>query len=88
MQPGMLRCSKCDKEATGYCMCCKTVRYCGRECQRADWAAHELVCKDAECKKDEPVPAAAECTGARPRSGRGHRREMPAELKRTVHVDL
>ena len=66
MQPGMLRCSKCDKEGpTGCCMCCKTVRYGGRECQRAAWAAHELVCKDAECKKDEPVPAAAEDTGAR-----------------------
>ena len=27
------------------CAACDAVRYCDRECQRADWTAHKLVCK-------------------------------------------
>ena len=27
------------------CDACDAVRYCGRNCQRADWEAHQLVCK-------------------------------------------
>ena len=26
------------------CSGCKRVYYCGRECQRKDWAVHKLVC--------------------------------------------
>ena len=27
------------------CDACDAVRYCSRECQRADWPAHQLACK-------------------------------------------
>ena len=27
------------------CAACDAVRYCGRDCQRADWTVHRLVCK-------------------------------------------
>ena len=27
------------------CDACDAVRYCDRECQRADWQAHQLACK-------------------------------------------
>ena len=27
------------------CDACDAVRYCGRDCQRADWTVHRLVCK-------------------------------------------
>lgn len=30
--------------ALSSCRGCKETRYCGRECQRADWGAHKLVC--------------------------------------------
>jgi hypothetical protein len=27
------------------CSSCRSVRYCGRECQKADWPAHKATCK-------------------------------------------
>jgi hypothetical protein len=27
------------------CSACRSVRYCGRECQTADWPAHKATCK-------------------------------------------
>mmetsp|Transcript_50443 Transcript_50443/g.99722 ORF Transcript_50443/g.99722 Transcript_50443/m.99722 type:complete len:237 (+) Transcript_50443:201-911(+) len=29
------------------CSCCKLVKYCGPECQRADWQRHKVECKHA-----------------------------------------
>lgn len=34
------RCSRC---------CC--VRYCGRECQKADWRAHQVACRELQARK-------------------------------------
>lgn len=39
-----LKCSLCDKAAFMTCPC-KTVRYCSRECQRANWRRHKKTCK-------------------------------------------
>ena len=39
-------CGAAEGGSVHLCACdaCSAVRYCGRECQRADWAAHRLVC--------------------------------------------
>jgi uncharacterized protein YjhX (UPF0386 family) len=34
-------------EASSMCGRCETVRYCSRECQRADWKAHKAACAAA-----------------------------------------
>jgi len=34
---------KQDKQECKWCVC-KTVRYCGRECQAKDWKEHKKVC--------------------------------------------
>ena len=36
------------EEASNVCSRCKAVRYCSRECQRADWQAHKGVCAVAQ----------------------------------------
>jgi tetratricopeptide (TPR) repeat protein len=33
-----------SEEASSQCSRCQAVRYCSRECQRADWRAHKRVC--------------------------------------------
>ena len=33
-----------SEEASSVCARCHAVRYCSRECQRADWKAHKPVC--------------------------------------------
>jgi hypothetical protein len=33
-----------SEEASSVCARCEAVRYCSRECQRADWKAHKLAC--------------------------------------------
>ena len=39
------RCSFCKKNGeTRTCNRCKKARYCNRECQKAHWAIHKLVC--------------------------------------------
>jgi hypothetical protein len=40
----VLKCALCDREAFMTCPC-KTVRYCSRECQSADWRRHKKTCK-------------------------------------------
>jgi hypothetical protein len=37
-----------SEEASSVCARCEAVRYCSRECQRADWKAHKLVCTAAQ----------------------------------------
>ena len=39
-------CSKCSKslQRLQYCGKCSIVTYCSKECQRADWPTHKLVC--------------------------------------------
>ena len=33
-----------SEEASSVCSRCQAVRYCSRECQRADWKAHKRMC--------------------------------------------
>ena len=33
-----------SEEASSVCARCHAVRYCSRECQRADWRAHKPAC--------------------------------------------
>jgi hypothetical protein len=33
-----------SEDARSVCGGCQAVRYCSRECQRADWKAHKVVC--------------------------------------------
>ena len=47
------RCARCGAQpAAGQklrlCGGCKAVRYCGAECQRADWTAHRPRCLQAQ----------------------------------------
>ena len=37
-----------SEEASSVCARCEAVRYCSRECQRADWKAHKPVCTAAQ----------------------------------------
>jgi hypothetical protein len=37
-----------SEEASSVCARCQAVRYCSRECQRADWKAHKPLCKAAQ----------------------------------------
>jgi tetratricopeptide (TPR) repeat protein len=49
-----------SEEASSVCARCHAVRYCSRECQRADWKAHKLVCAVLVAHtKPEPTPAPA-----------------------------
>jgi hypothetical protein len=40
------RCAHCHEtpEELKLCAGCKSVKYCSRTCQRADWPSHKLVC--------------------------------------------
>jgi len=47
-----LRCTACGNEAELRCGTCKSVGYCSRECQVADWKQdHKLVCKQMQAFK-------------------------------------
>jgi tetratricopeptide (TPR) repeat protein len=37
-----------SEEASSVCSRCQAVRYCSRECQRADWKAHKPMCTAAQ----------------------------------------
>ncbi|KAJ6567147.1 hypothetical protein B0H19DRAFT_720409 [Mycena capillaripes] len=44
------QCAQCEKISTTdllLCSRCKLIHYCGRECQKAAWPTHKLVCKKA-----------------------------------------
>ena len=48
----MTTCKVCDKPTDLACKDCVKVRYCGTECQKADWKSHMFTC-DARIYKDE-----------------------------------
>jgi hypothetical protein len=44
-------CKLCERgEAEGlklsFCNSCRSVSYCSRACQKADWKAHKVICKE------------------------------------------
>ncbi|KAH0362828.1 hypothetical protein KCU65_g7791, partial [Aureobasidium melanogenum] len=45
-------CSKPGKRCAG----CENIRYCGAECQKADWKIHKLVCRTFKAARDAPGP--------------------------------
>eukprot|EP00984_Skeletonema_dohrnii_P011225 scaffold4462_cov119-Skeletonema_dohrnii-CCMP3373.AAC.8 len=40
-----------ERSKTMYCSRCRSVTYCSRECQKADWAEHKPVCGDMVARK-------------------------------------
>lgn len=61
----------CGKKGSFNCDACRTVRYCGPECQRAHWVqkgGHKAACKAArkaaQDKSGNTAHAAGACTGA------------------------
>ncbi len=47
-QAGCTEAECASEEASNVCARCQAVRYCSRECQRADWKAHKPVCTAAQ----------------------------------------
>jgi hypothetical protein len=39
-------CSVCGKTAESKCSRCLVVRYCGKPCQRTNWASHKVACAE------------------------------------------
>jgi hypothetical protein len=62
--PRIPRCCECLAEnPRKVCSRCKRTKYCGRACQKRDWATHKLVCGPAEApdpprKLRDPGPPA------------------------------
>ncbi len=42
------RCAACDEVSTEKCGACRKIKYCGRTCQKSDWARHKIECKTYE----------------------------------------
>lgn len=40
----VLSCTLCDKQDAKFCSRCKCILYCSKECQKADWSTHKLLC--------------------------------------------
>lgn len=41
-----MQCNRCRKPAAQKCGRCRLTFYCSKECQRADWKQHKLVCEE------------------------------------------
>ena len=64
-------CAALESGATkfGKCSRCKKVAYCGKDCQKLDWARHKGSCKKAakkekKSKKDSKSPSASNAAAA------------------------
>ncbi|KAI1269330.1 hypothetical protein F5Y18DRAFT_422285 [Xylariaceae sp. FL1019] len=42
---GQKSCLMCDKAPAALCTQCNSACYCSKECQRADWPIHKILCK-------------------------------------------
>lgn len=49
------KCGKCSKDANSICTNCKSIYYCSRDCQKADWKNHKKNCSPFEIKNDEKL---------------------------------
>lgn len=54
----LTKCTTCGAPATNKCSGCKTIHYCGKECQTKDWPNHKINCKDIWMEK--PLARAAD----------------------------
>ena len=75
-------CGHCSSPLSGkpqYCARCKTVAYCNRECQRADWRAHKPKCE---------VPTAAPTLGCSSVKTSQGQRELAAEKAQALLLKL
>eukprot|EP00961_Rhodomonas_salina_P289727 3914677-Rhodomonas_salina.1 len=51
-------CAKCGVRADGsvtvsFCSGCRSVAYCSKECQKADWKAHKAACRQIRQAKEQ-----------------------------------
>ena len=56
-------CANCSAPAGFSCSLCNHVKYCSKECQRANWKAHKASCK-GHATKSEEVSKCPVCTSA------------------------
>ncbi|KAI0854319.1 hypothetical protein F5Y00DRAFT_256812 [Daldinia vernicosa] len=56
LNPTLNRCAVCWKEGSQLCASCKSCHYCSKECQKADWKSHKLLCKDMTTHSERPSP--------------------------------
>ncbi|KAH0353050.1 hypothetical protein KCU81_g1745, partial [Aureobasidium melanogenum] len=49
------QCAVCSKPGK-LCASCENIHYCGRDCQKADWAVHKLLCRSFKNARDPPGP--------------------------------
>ncbi|KAI9652820.1 MAG: hypothetical protein M1831_006345 [Alyxoria varia] len=50
-------CAICSEKQAKRCNKCKSISYCSKECQTADWKSHKLVCNQFACMKERPNPS-------------------------------
>jgi hypothetical protein len=48
-------CARLSNEKFGKCSKCNESYYCSPECQRQDWAVHQIACKKIRAKKGNIV---------------------------------
>ncbi|KAG9679127.1 hypothetical protein KCU99_g1734, partial [Aureobasidium melanogenum] len=48
-------CAVCSKPGK-LCASCENIHYCGRDCQKADWKVHKLLCRTFKDARDAPGP--------------------------------
>ena len=59
-----MSCARCGKkDAPGTCRGCGTVKYCGPECQKADWQTHKTKCGCNGCGAKATPLSACGCGG-------------------------
>jgi len=51
------KCAKCQKAVTDIQQCsgCKVIGYCSRDCQKAHWTDHKLLCKQISAIKEKDL---------------------------------
>ncbi|KAH0273913.1 hypothetical protein KCU91_g5641, partial [Aureobasidium melanogenum] len=49
------QCAVCSKPGK-LCASCENIHYCGRDCQKADWKVHKLLCRSFKDARDPPGP--------------------------------
>ena len=51
----MASCIMCNGKPARLDQSCKSVHYCSKSCQKADWTRHKLLCRDFATTKDRPT---------------------------------